>query len=60
MEGRAGKGGSMKQPKKLTRSQKIMLSEQGIDPKELALVRDLPNSQIFVNKSTGETVVIEK
>jgi len=50
----------MKQPRKLTRSQKILLSEKGIDPKPYALRRELPNSLILVEKATGKVLVVEK
>lgn len=50
----------MKQPRKLTRDQKILLSSQGIDPSLYALYKELPNSLILVEKATGKFLVIEK
>lgn len=50
----------MKQPKKLTRDQKILLSRRGIDPTPMRLERDLPHSLIIVNTTTGKTMVVEK
>ena len=46
--------------KRLTRRQKILLDAQGIDPKYVRLVRELPNSMILKNLITGKTVVVEK
>jgi hypothetical protein len=59
---RKAKKGSvgMKNPKKLTRDQKILLSKRGIDPKGLYLQRELPNTLILVKAATGETMVVEK
>lgn len=50
----------MKQPRKLTRDQKILLSSQGIDPSHYALQQELPNSLILVEKATGKLLVVEK
>ena len=50
----------MKQLRKLTRDQKIMLSKQGIDPNAYALHRELPNSLVLVEKATGKLLVVEK
>lgn len=45
--------------KKLTRNQKIMLTEVGWDASEYLLLRDLPDSMVLRNKS-GETVIFVK
>lgn len=50
----------MKQPRKLTRDQKILLSRQGIAPNLYSLQRELPNSLILVEKATGKILVVEK
>ncbi len=50
----------MKQPKKLTRDQKILVSGKGLDPRVYALHRELPNSLILANKYTGKILVLEK
>lgn len=50
----------MKQPSRLTRDQKIKLSRSGIDPSLYALVRELPNSLILIEKATGKILVFEK
>lgn len=50
----------MKQSRKLTMDQKILLSRQGIDPKPYALHRELPNSLVLVEKTTGKFRVVEK
>ena len=44
----------MKKLKNLTREQKKIVSDQGIDPKEFFRERDTPEIFIFVNKVTGE------
>lgn len=50
----------MKQPRKLTRDQKILLSRQGIAPNLYSLQWELPNSLILVEKATGKILVVEK
>lgn len=50
----------MKQPRKLTRDQKIRLSKLGIDPSIYALQRELPDKLVLVEKATGNTRVVEK
>lgn len=50
----------MKQTKKLTRSQKILLSNKGMDPANFRLVLDLPEVLILYNTVTRMEEVIEK
>lgn len=42
----------MKRTKKLTRSQKILLSNKGMDPANYRLVRDRPTHMIVYNTAT--------
>lgn len=55
-----GGDGALKNGKKLTRDQKIMLTKAGWDPAAWLCVMDLPNSLILVHRDTGETFVFEK
>ena len=50
----------MKRLKKLTRSQKIMLSKNGIDPEGKYLRRELPNSLLLFDVVTNKLMVVEK
>lgn len=50
----------MKQPKKLTRAQKIFLTKHGKDPKDYALDQELRNVIIFLNKRTGVLEAFDK
>lgn len=50
----------MPQLHKLTRGQKILLSQKGFDPNDYLLLRNLPNTLIIVNKTTKEHLVVEK
>ncbi len=50
----------MKQPRRLTRAQKILLSELGIDHKGFRLVQDEPDRLILTHEATGRTVTIAK
>lgn len=50
----------MKQPKRLSRAQKILLARKGVNTKDHLLIRELPNSLILVNKTTKECLVVEK
>ena len=50
----------MKQPKKLTRDQKIMLSRQGYNPKQYLLIRDLPYYLVLQDRKTALEVVVDK
>ncbi len=50
----------MKNPRKLTRRQKILLSQIGYEPKAYAIARELENTLILVRKATGERLVVEK
>ena len=47
-------------PKKLTRAQKIALTERGINPLGYQIMRELPNSYILRHRLTGEIKVVEK
>ena len=50
----------MPQLHKLTRSQKILLSEKGYNPNDYLLSRNMPNSLILVNNTTKDYLVVEK
>ena len=52
----------MKNPKRLTRAQKKLLAgEIGQDEvREWLVLRELPNSVIFIQRETNETMVVEK
>ena len=50
----------MKKLKKLTREQKKIVIENGIDPREFLAERDTPEVFIFVNKRTGEKFEFNK
>jgi len=50
----------MKQPKKLTRSQKIQLSKKGYDPAEYGLHGEVGSTLIFINLKTKEKLVIPR
>ena len=50
----------MKQGKRLTRDQKIMLSRAGWDHKAYLCVRDMPNTLILTRKADGELVIFDK
>lgn len=50
----------MKQPRKLTRDQKIRLSKQGIDPSLYALNKETEGAWFLVNKATGIIEVVLK
>ena len=50
----------MKQDKRLTRGQKIILARMGLDPKRYRLLQDLPNSLVVRDMETGRTEIIEK
>lgn len=50
----------MKKLKKLTREQKKIISDQGLDPKEFLSERDTPEVFIFVNRTTGEKFEFNK
>lgn len=51
----------MKQPKKLLRNQKEILTKQGLNAKEWMLVIDTDNKTTFtiIHKTSGETKIIE-
>lgn len=46
--------------KRLTRAQKKLLSEQGINPALWQLLDELPSSYILKHRITGEIKVVEK
>lgn len=50
----------MKQPNKLTRKMKIILSAEGLNPADWVCTLDIVNSFIVRHKRTGETKVVEK
>ncbi|MGM9648842.1 MAG: DUF6906 family protein [Butyricicoccaceae bacterium] len=50
----------MKQPKKLTRQQKILLSNVGLDPDKYMLRQDLMRTIVVSHKETGAVEIIEK
>ena len=50
----------MKQPKKLTRVQKILLSKKGYDSNLYSLIGEDKTSYIFLNKKTKEQLRVEK
>ncbi len=50
----------MKQPKKLTRDQKQIVSVNNLNPKEWMLIEDLGSYLSIFNKSTGATKRITK
>lgn len=43
----------MKNPKKLSRTQKEFLRDKGYDPSIHLIVKNLPNIYVFYNKVTG-------
>ena len=55
------KGGDrVKNGKKLTRQQKYLLIENGLDPKEYLRVKDLPRLLQVVHRVTGKYEIILK
>lgn len=51
----------MKQPKKLTRNQKGELRDRfGMDPKDFACLYDVGYEALYINKNTGEKVLINR
>lgn len=50
----------MKQPKKLTRQQKILLSNVGLDPDKYMLHQDLMRTIVVSHKETGAVEIVEK
>lgn len=47
-------------PKKLTRQQKIFLTEQGMDATKYRVLFDTDKIMILVNKKTGEHIDVMK
>ena len=50
----------MKQPKKLTRVQKILLSKKGYDSNLYSAIGEDRTSYMFLNKKTNEQLRMEK
>lgn len=50
----------MKQPKKLTRDQKVCVSAHHLSPKEWSLVRETEFYLYIVNKESGRVKAIDK
>ena len=50
----------MKNGKKLTKAQKILLAENGLDPAEWLRVKDLPRLIQVVHRKTGKYELILK
>ena len=50
----------MKQPRKLTRAEKIRLSAAGYEPSRYLFVRQQDGCEIYVDKLTGEHLVFGK
>lgn len=50
----------MKQPNKLTRKMKIILTAEGLNPADWACTADMTNSFIVRHKRTGEIKVVGK
>lgn len=50
----------MKQPKKLTRSQKELLSRNALNPKDYAFVEEWETKAIFYHKLTGKLKPVDK
>lgn len=50
----------MKNGKKLTVAQKLLLKANGYDPKDYLRVKDLPTMLLVVHKATGKTEMILK
>ena len=44
----------MKNGKRLTRAQKIMLSAEGLNPENYLVVKDFPLSMTLLNRETGK------
>jgi len=53
-------GGFMKQPKKLTRDQKFLLTRAGYDAKEWMFVEEDEQAIRIINKKTKEMEWVEK
>lgn len=50
----------MKQPRRLTREEKIRLSNEGYDPSCYVYVREQDGCDILMDKHTGEQLVLKK
>ena len=50
----------MKQPKKLTRDQKILISSRGLNPGEFSLISEDSSVLTLHDKATGLTVTVPK
>lgn len=51
---------TMKQPRRLTRDEKIRLSNEGYDPSRYVYVREQDGCDILMDKLTGEHLVLKK
>lgn len=50
----------MKQPKKLTRTQKEFLSKKKLNAKEYMLLEETDDTYLFIQKKTQETIELDK
>lgn len=50
----------MKNGKRLSRDQKIMLTEAGKNPADYLIVKDLPGEMTLLNRKTGEQETLTK
>lgn len=50
----------MKQPKRLTRNQKIRLSKKGYNPDEYGFLEEVGNTEVFINLNTKDRLVMPK
>ena len=51
---------TMKQPKKLTKKQKMCISAHYMNPKEWMLVEEIGSYLKVINKETGKTKFVDK
>ena len=59
--GKSRKGGDgVKQPNKLTRKMKIILTAEGLNPADWVCTANMTNTFIIRHKRTGEIKVVEK
>jgi len=58
--GTESEGKRMKQPKKLTRDQKILISSRGLNPGEFSLISEGSSVLTLHDKATGMTVTVPK
>lgn len=48
-----------RRPRRLTRKQKILLSERGLDHRKYLLLWDTDTHLVLLNKDSGERTVVE-